>query len=137
MWTGLGADLSKLIMGIPFYGKSFALANPSNNGLNAPTTGPGNAGQYTGEAGTLSYYEICSNNWQTVQDPEGKMGPYAYNGNQWVSYDDAAMIRKKVDYIKSHGLGGSMIWSLDFDDFNNICGGGKYPLLTALKQALG
>lgn len=121
-------------------------------------TGAGNAGRYTGAGGTLSYYEICSaSGWTVVQDPEGKIGPYAYSGNQWVSYDDPAMARKKVDYLKSKGLGGAMVidkvklnhvcilnfnvvlikvWSLDFDDFNNQCGGGRYPVINALKQAL-
>lgn len=29
-----------------------------------------------------------------------------------------------------------MIWSLDVDDFTNLCGCGKYPLTTALSQGL-
>lgn len=31
-----------------------------------------------------------------VQDEENRMGPYAYKENQWVSYDDKAMIKYKV-----------------------------------------
>lgn len=71
-----------------------------------------------------------------VQDGEGKLGPYAYNGNQWVSYDDPEMARKKAAYIKGKGLAGAMVWSLDFDDFNNLCGQGRYPVISALKNAL-
>ncbi|XP_021959289.1 probable chitinase 10 [Folsomia candida] len=137
VWTSLGADPAKLIVGVPTYGKSFTLSNSANNGLNAPTSGAGNSGRYTNAAGTLAYYEICANSgWTVVQDSEGKMGPYAYSGNQWVSYDDPAFARKKVAYLKSKGLGGAMVWSLDFDDFNNQCGGGRYPVINALKQAL-
>ena len=48
----------------------------------------------------MAYYEICDgikkDGWTVVQDPEGRIGPYAYKGNQWVSYDDAAMIKYKV-----------------------------------------
>lgn len=29
-----------------------------------------------------------------------------------------------------------MIWALDFDDFNNICSYGKYPLSTVMKKTL-
>ena len=45
------------------------------------------------------------------------MGPYAYKGDQWVSFDDAGMINHKSNYIKNMDLGGAMIWALDLDDF--------------------
>ncbi len=51
------------------------------------------------ESGFLAYYEICSklkDGWNVVQDPESRIGPYAYKDNQWVSYDDVAMIKQKV-----------------------------------------
>jgi len=31
-----------------------------------------------------------------VRDEERRMGPYAFHGSQWVSYDDVATIRMKV-----------------------------------------
>lgn len=86
------------------------------------------------------------------------MGPFLIEGDQWVSYDDVGFIQKKMDYVKELGLGGAMAWALDFDgmqiflciklrsqtlmivffaDFSNRCGGGKYPLLNAMKHALG
>lgn len=49
------------------------------------------------------------------------MGPYAYKGSQWVSYDDVEIIKKKVNFIKSLKLGGGMIWALDLDDFRDRC----------------
>lgn len=45
------------------------------------------------------------------------MGPYARRGNQWVSFDDQAMIRHKSQYVYYNNLGGAMIWALDLDDF--------------------
>ncbi|KAB7501503.1 putative chitinase 1 [Armadillidium nasatum] len=64
------------------------------------------------------------------------MGPYAYSGNQWVSYDDVAMVQTKAEYVLSKGLGGAMIWSLDLDDFTNRCGTEAYPLLKTVNRVL-
>lgn len=58
-WVKNGADRSKLVMGIPFYGQTFLLANSFQNGLNAPVTGPGEAGPITLQKGMLSYMELC------------------------------------------------------------------------------
>lgn len=58
--------------------------------------------------------------------------PHKLDGNQWVGYEDAESLAIKVQFAKSKNLGGLMVWSLDTDDFNGICGGGKYPLLRAL-----
>lgn len=71
-----------------------------------------------------------------VQDPKGRMGPYAYKGNQWVSFDDKAMLRRKSELIRSLGLGGGMVWALDLDDFKNRCDEGVHPLLTEIQRVL-
>lgn len=71
-----------------------------------------------------------------MQDPSGAMGPYAYKGNQWVSFDDINMIRKKSQYVLDMGLGGGMIWALDLDDFRGTCGCEKHPLLKTINRIL-
>lgn len=113
-WIKLGAPPQKLVMGMPLYGQAFTLADPKNHGLNAKAPGPGTAGEFTRAAGFLAYYEICdrifNQGWTVVQDPEGRMGPYAYKGNQWVSFDDQAILRRKTNFIKELGLGGGMVW---------------------------
>ncbi|KAF6212661.1 hypothetical protein GE061_013187 [Apolygus lucorum] len=139
-WLAKGLRNDKLVVGIPMYGKSFTLASPRNNGLNAPIKGPGRGGPITNSRGTLAFYEICAavrrDHWKTKRESDGSMGPYAFKGDQWVSYDDISDIEKKIQLIKSKGLGGGMIWAPDFDDFKNTCGCGRYPLLTALSSTL-
>lgn len=140
-WLNHGAPAHKLMMGVPLYKQSFTLINPAYPGMQSPSFGGGHAGEFTRQSGILSYYEICqrtlSGGWATHQDAAYRFGPYSWLGNQWVGYDSAEMCRRKVDFLKSKGLGGAMVWSLDLDDFRgSFCRAGAYPLLNALKGRL-
>ena len=65
-------------------------------------------------------------------------GPYAYNDQSglWVGYDDIKSASQKASYLLEKGYGGAAIWTLDFDDFNNICCHGPSPVLTAVSRTL-
>lgn len=84
--------------------------------------------------------QICervkNQGWEVIQDEPGRMGPYARKGNQWVSFDDPAMIRKKSQLVRALNLGGGMVWALDLDDFKNRCGDGVHPLLRQIHDVL-
>lgn len=54
-----------------------------------------------------------------MKDPLKRMGPYAFKGNQWVSFDDTEIIKQKISLMKSMNLAGGMVWALDLDDFRN------------------
>ena len=137
-WIEKGASRNKLVLGMPLYGHSFTLTNPAENGLNAPATGGGTEGEFTKAKGFLAYYEICKKihdyGWKVVKDAMGRIGPYAYSHNQWVSFDDKGTIARKSQYVMDEGLAGAMVWALDLDDFNGVCGEGKYPLLSTIKN---
>lgn len=126
---------------MPLYGQAFTLDSPDEHGLNAPARKKGAAGQFTKAAGFLAYYEICRDikqgGWNVVKDPEGRMGPYAHKGRQWVGYDDVETIRRKSQFVRDMGLGGGMVWALDLDDFRNDCGEGAHPLMNAITEVLG
>ncbi|XP_070506293.1 chitinase-3-like protein 1 [Chironomus tepperi] len=138
-WLAQGAPKDKLIVGIPLYGNSFTLSNSSNYFVGAPSSGAGTAGKFVAQDGFLPYNEICYNikngvfarYWENTQKV-----PYAVGGNQWVGYDDAESIAYKVNYIQDNNLGGAMFWSIETEDFNNICGNGKFPLIKMTYQAL-
>ncbi|XP_044257284.1 uncharacterized protein LOC123006669 isoform X3 [Tribolium madens] len=135
-----GADPSKLVLGIPTYGRSYTLFNPDANEIGAPADGPGDMGEATRENGYLAYYEVCeyikTQNWEVVQPNPDAMGPYAFKDNQWVGYDDDKIARKKAAYVAEKGLGGIMFWSIDNDDFRGNCHGKPYPIIEAAKEAL-
>ncbi|XP_033169253.1 serine-rich adhesin for platelets isoform X7 [Drosophila mauritiana] len=136
-----GADRDKLVLGIPTYGRSYTLINEESTELGAPAEGPGEQGDATREKGYLAYYEICQTlkddpEWTVVQPNANVMGPYAYRRNQWVGYDDEAIVRKKAEYVVAQGLGGIMFWAIDNDDFRGTCNGKPYPLIEAAKEAM-
>lgn len=56
-WVSQGVSKTKLIIGTATYGRSFRLADANTNGMGAAARGAGPAGQFTGEAGFLAYYE--------------------------------------------------------------------------------
>lgn len=53
-----GAEASKLVLGIPTYGRSYTLLNSESTDIGSPTDGPGEQGDATREKGYLAYYEV-------------------------------------------------------------------------------
>ncbi|XP_001600140.2 chitinase-3-like protein 1 [Nasonia vitripennis] len=134
-WISQGAAPEKLILGIPFYGRSFSLDDQSQTGIGAPATAPGRAGPYTRQAGTLGYNEICEDqDWKETWQEEQRV-PYAVKGDQWVGYENPRSVQEKAEFINRLGLGGVMAWSIETDDFKGICGE-KNPLLKTLNHVL-
>ncbi|KAJ9590784.1 hypothetical protein L9F63_016170, partial [Diploptera punctata] len=135
-WLDGGVPANKLVLGIPLYGRTYTLQNPDFHNLGDPIVANGTAGQFTRQPGFLAYYEICmDNNWQNVRSGDGDL-IYAYNGDQWVTYDDVSAVTFKAQFVMEKGLAGMMAWAVDYEDFMNKCGAGENPLLTAATQAM-
>ena len=144
-WVDNGMSPSKLMLGIPLYGKTWTLSYYTEDPtLPAPGLGPGTQGPITAAPGTLGYNEICkyvkTENWEVAVDPEFNIGPYASSPNvpkTWVSYDDPAMAHAKSRYVLDKGLGGAMVWDMSTDDFMNSCGDGRNPIMTNISLTIG
>ncbi len=110
--TGVPAD--KVVMGIPFYGRGWTNVPDKNNGLyqSNPAMLPAPA---TYEPGIDDYKVLKKLKSPSFRDP--KTGSFwVFNGKTFWSYDDPEVIAQKMQYAKSKGLGGVMVWSLDGDD---------------------
>ncbi|XP_022198692.2 chitotriosidase-1 isoform X2 [Nilaparvata lugens] len=138
-WVKQGAPKEKLMIGMPTYGRSFTLVDEDKFDIGAPASGGGTPGKYTGEAGFMSYYEVCEflhgENTTLVWDNEQQV-PFAYRKDQWVGFDDERSLKTKMTWLKEEGFGGIMVWSVDMDDFRGSCGTGKFPLMNAMRQEL-
>lgn len=131
----MGAPAEKLVLGVPFYARSYTLANPRLNYIGAPAKGKGEPGPVTATPGTLAYYEICSaikaGGWTTMLDP--RAGVYAYAGDQWVCLDGPRSLMRKARFALDAGLAGLAASDLSMDDFRGECGR-KSPLLNAIHR---
>jgi hypothetical protein len=128
--TGAGVPVSKLNMGIPFFGQIFSAGSPV-------ITGPRQTwGSVLPSIGEIKYtalvgsYNISSPNRDGVA-----LVPWIGYSNGWISFDDATSITAKVSYAQSNNLGGWIIWALDQDYFPNQTP--MHPLMTAIKNAMG
>ncbi|WP_027085555.1 glycosyl hydrolase family 18 protein [Cohnella panacarvi] len=110
-----GVPAGKLVLGVPFYGRSWTSCGADNQGLYQDCDGPTRK--------MYSYEQIMEQGWINANgfvrywNSEAKV-PYLYKKTTgtFVSYEDAESIGYKTSYVKSRGLGGAMIWEITQDD---------------------
>lgn len=118
-WAEAGVPKNMLVLGIPYYGRSFRLQNPNMTMPGAPALGPGSDG---GEG--IPVNKICHLIRGGVQEqyiPEQKV-PYYVMGDEWVGFDNLRSVREKAMLVASNHLGGVALWTLDQDDHRGVCG---------------
>ena len=105
-WHQKGAPKHKLILGVPFYGRTFLLNNPSINqpGPKAKSLSESFEGDFTEEQGFLSYFEICKlrtdPGWIQKKDSSGN--DYMYKEDKWIGYDTKEAIERKVSVFEKN-----------------------------------
>jgi chitinase len=113
-----GVSPSKLVVGIPFYGRVYGGVGSANDGLFQAVTGAVPAEWRTG----TDYKAIVRRSPETlgfrrVMHPEARV-PFLYNAatGTWITYDDAESVGEKAAYVRTRGLGGVMAWEIGGDD---------------------
>jgi spore germination protein YaaH len=104
------APASKIIWGVPYYGRGW---NTTTNQLNGLTTGGSFSYYYTGHLRDAAKYGRL---WDSV----GKVPWYRFwdsSKASWVQvyYDDAASLAVKYDLVNRHRLAGTGMWTLLMD----------------------
>ncbi|MGN9837993.1 glycoside hydrolase family 18 protein [Nonomuraea sp. H19] len=106
-----GAPGRKIVVGVPAYGQGWTGVT-GGDGVYKPSTGPA-PGKWA--PGSEDYKDLVNKPGKRYRDVRtGAM--WLYDGNEFWSYDDPAMMLQKAAYIRLKGLGGSMMWSIDQDD---------------------
>lgn len=105
-----GVPANKLVMGLPFYGRSWKSVHPQNNGLGQK--GIGSKGYPF-----LQISELLDNPAYTRFWDEEAQAPYLWNAQDsiFVTFEDPQSLEAKVQFIKRHGLAGGMFWEYHED----------------------
>lgn len=125
-----GVAPTKLVLGVPSYGRGYMGVPASNDGLYQAHAG---APQGTWEAGQFDYHDLKANYVPKLKRywHDEAMVPWLYDAAQglMITYDDPESIAKKSAYARDKGLGGVMLWELSGDDAES-------SLVTAASSAL-
>lgn len=117
-WIDAGVPREQLVLGFPFYGYAWKLADSENHGLLAPAAGVDSS---IGDAqyGTVTYNAIKQQfigpKAASVVYNSSYGTNYCYSGKTWIGYDDIQTISAKVTYAKTNGLFGYFAWHLAQD----------------------
>ncbi|MGK5684788.1 glycoside hydrolase family 18 protein [Actinoplanes sp. URMC 104] len=114
-WLSIGAPRRKLVLGLPYYSQGWTGVTGGGNGLFAPATGPA-PGKFA--AGTEDYKTVKNLPGFKVYRDVKAGHAWLFDGTTFWTYDDPAVLLQKTLWIRSKGLGGAMMWSLDGDDAN-------------------
>ena len=104
-----GISPSKIVLGMPLYGRAFA----STNGVGQPFSG---TGEGSWEQGVWDFSALPQQGAKEMVDKEiGASWSYDADKRLMVSYDTTELAKQKVDFIKKESLGGAMWWESSGD----------------------
>ncbi|KAI1823786.1 endochitinase [Xylaria intraflava] len=107
-YIAAGVPANKIILGMPLYGRAFE----STNGLGQPYTGVGSG---SWENGIWDYKVLPRSGAEYYDSTAGATYSYDNATKELITYDNVDMIKRKVQYIQSKGLAGSMFWEASGD----------------------
>jgi chitinase len=116
-WLAGGAPRRKLVLGVPYYGQGWTGVTGTGNGLFQPATGPAPGVFAPGTEDWKTLKALPAQGYTVHRDLRNGHA-WLFDGTTFWTYDDPAVLLQKTLYIRTRGLGGAMMWSLDGDDGN-------------------
>ena len=136
-YTAVGVPVSKLGMGLGFYGSCW---KGTQHPREAQSTGTAwvagdNAMSYANIMAL--YYDGNARRWDTAAAVPYLTfsAPKGPKGCTFVSYEDEQSIAAKGQFARARGLGGTIIWTINQGHLSSAPAGSRDPLLKATHQA--
>lgn len=107
-----GVPARKIVLGLPFYAKTWAEVPSQNHGLFQPGKKPPRSFYGSGHDPASLLKAGYTRYWDTASS-----APYLYNPDTqtFVSYEDAESVARKCKYVLDKKLGGVMFWTYSSD----------------------
>lgn len=114
-WLRRGAPAHKLVAGMPFYGQGWTGVTGGGDGLGRPAAGPAPATWAPGSEDYKNLKELAESGTYTLHRGPRNGHAWLFDGTTLWTYDDPTVLRTKANWVRTHGLAGAMVWSLDGD----------------------
>ena len=115
-WAGRAVTKDKLVMGTPFYGRSYSGVSSTNEGLFNSFD----------SSSSETYYNIQENilpqsDYEYHWHHDAKV-PWLYSAAEgvFIAYDNEESISNKCSFVNDNGFGGVMCWELSQDRSNTL-----------------
>ncbi len=110
-----GVPVEKINLGLAFYGRIWKGVQAENNGLFQPAETVGMIEYYHRIVTEYTYDKGYEYHWDS-----SAAAPYLWNADSgiFISFENPASIKLKLEYVKSAGLGGVMFWEYS-DDYQS------------------
>ncbi|MDI3320711.1 glycoside hydrolase family 18 protein [Pinibacter soli] len=106
-FVSAGVPVSKLVMGIAFYGRGLIVEGDTKRGIDSKITSHTHVGGYSYIKDSL----LTQKDYRSYWDKKAK-APYIFNATdkKFISYDDERSVKYKCKYVLRHKLAGVMFW---------------------------
>jgi RHS repeat-associated protein len=117
-WMAAGWPANKITVGVPFYWRGWTgVSAGSNHGLYQPATGPSPKFAISNMDGVAHFKELLkAGKLSNTYNDSTTGAPWVYDGNNFYTGDTPLSISQKGNYIRTNGLLGAMVYSLESDD---------------------